>query len=187
MNCIVKLETKRLKLRQWQACDFPVFAQMNADPEVMKYYPNVLSENESYLLASKLKALISERSWGFWAVEIKQTEQFIGFVGLHKPTYDLPVSSCVEIGWRLGKNYWGKGYATEAAREVLRFAFEILKLHEVYSFTSVVNVKSQSVMKRLKMEKTGDHFDHPIIPENNPLREHVLYKLAAAQWHMNTE
>jgi RimJ/RimL family protein N-acetyltransferase len=87
----------------------------------------------------------------------------------------------------LGRDYWGSGYATEAAGEDLRFVFETLKLNEVYSFTSVINIQSQSVMKRLSMQNTGSHFDHLIIPENHPLREHELYKLTAAQWCMNTE
>lgn len=182
MNEIVELETKRLKLRQWKESDLPLFATMNADPVVMEYYPSILSETESNAMANKLKEFISERSWGFWAAETKKEKQFIGFVGLHKPTYDLPVTPCVEIGWRLGKEYWGKGYATEAGRESLRFAFEALKLSEVYSFTSVSNIRSRSVMERLKMMNTGNNFEHPIIPEAHPLREHVLYKITAGQW-----
>ena len=185
MNEIIELETDRLKLRQWKESDFPLFATMNADPVVMEYYPNTLSEDESNAMANKLKKLISERSWGFWAVETKKGKAFIGFVGLHKPTYDLPVTPCVEVGWRLDKKYWGKGYATEAARESLRFAFEKLKLNEVYSFASVSNERSWSVMKRLKMKNTERNFEHPIIPEGHPLREHVLYKITAKQWSNN--
>lgn len=182
----IMLETERLILRQWKESDFPVFSRINADPAVMAYYPHTLNEDESNALAHKIKELISEQSWGFWAVETKKEKEFIGFVGLHKPTYDLPVTPCVEIGWRLGKKYWGKGYATEAAFEALKFAFETLKLNEVYSFTSVVNVPSRKVMERLTMQNLEYNFEHPIIPENHPLREHVLYRITAEQWNNKT-
>ncbi len=183
MSIDIELETNRLRLRQWRDTDLPIFAEMNADSTVMEYYPKTLSEDESNTMANKLKELISEQSWGFWAVEIKEKNEFIGFVGLHKPTYDLPVTPCVEIGWRLGKKHWGKGYATEAAQEALRFAFVELKLKKVYSFTSVLNKPSWSVMERLHMINLEENFEHPILPENHPLCEHVLYKITAEQWH----
>ncbi|KHD08019.1 GCN5 family acetyltransferase [Candidatus Thiomargarita nelsonii] len=182
MTKIVELKTNQLLLRQWQKEDFPLFAKINYDSVVMEYYPSVLSEDESNAMAHKFESLISERSWGFWAVELIDENKFIGFVGLHKPTYELPVTPCIEIGWRLAKEYWGKGYATEAARVALKFAFEELGLNEVYSFTSVSNKKSWSVMVRLGMQNTGANFEHPIIPESHPLREHVLYKITKAQW-----
>lgn len=186
MGEIVELKTSRLILRQWKECDFIHLARMNADPDVMEYYPSTLNEEESNVMANKLKTLITERGWGFWAVEILKTKEFIGFVGLHRPTYDLPVTSCVEVGWRLGKKYWGNGYATEAAQESLRFAFENLGLKEIYSFASVKNRKSWLVMERLKMINTENNFEHPIIPEGHYLREHVLYKITADQW-LNTK
>lgn len=183
MSKSIQLETERLKLRQWKNSDFPAFSEINADPVVMKYFPNTLSEDESNAIANKCKDLISKRSWGFWAVEIKEEKEFIGFVGLHKTSYDLPFTPCVEIGWRLGKKYWGKGYATEAAFEALKFAFEELKLSEVYSFTSVSNMQSWSVMERLNMQNLKKNFEHPMVPERHPLREHVLYKITAEQWN----
>jgi len=182
MKETIHLETKRLKLRQWKDTDLPIFSEMNADPSVMEYYPSILSEDESIAMANKLKELIYERSWGFWAVETKEKNEFIGFVGLHKPTYDLPVTPCVEIGWRLGKQHWGKGYATEAANEVLKFAFEVLKLNEVYSFTSVINKASWSVMQRVGMQNLDKNFYHPIVDQESILSEHVLYKITEKQW-----
>jgi len=187
MNEPIRLETNRLRLRQWRDSDFTIFAEMNADFIVMEYYPKTLSEEESNTMAIKLKELIFERSWGFWAVETKKENEFIGFVGLHKPTYDLPVTPCVEIGWRLGKKHWGKGYATEAGLEALRFAFEELKLKEVYSFTSVSNKPSWSVMERLNMKNLEENFEHPILPKNHPLREHVLYKITEVQWNKKSK
>lgn len=182
MGKVVELRTKRLKLRQWKDDDFSVFARMNSNPAVMEYYPSVMSETESNEMANKIRTLIENRGWGFWAVEESSTHSFIGFVGLHEPTYDLAVTPCVEIGWRLGKDYWGKGYATEAANECLKYAFEELKLNEVYSFASTQNKKSWSVMERICMVNTGQNFEHPIIPEGHQLREHVLYKITKKQW-----
>ncbi len=179
---VIELKTERLILRQWKQSDFVPFANMNADSEVMEYYPSTLSNEESDAMAEQIKALITERSWGFWAVETIVDGQFIGFVGLHKPTYDLPVSPCIEIGWRLGREFWGNGYATEAAKEAMRFAFSELGLDKIYSFASVSNEKSWKVMGRLGMTDTGDNFDHPIIPEGHALREHVLYKITREEW-----
>jgi RimJ/RimL family protein N-acetyltransferase len=179
---VIELKTARLKLRQWHIDDRPIFAQMNADPAVMEFYPNVMDTHESNAMAIKLELLLAERSWGFWAIELIDKKSFIGFVGLHEPTYDLPVTPCVEIGWRLAKEYWGNGYATEAAKISIDFAFNKLNLHELYSFTSVSNNKSRAVMERLNMVNTGSNFEHPIIPENHHLREHVLYKINKQQW-----
>lgn len=182
MSKVIEIQTSRLLLRQWKQADYPHLAKLNADPIVMEYYPNTLTEAESSAMADKLHSLLLERSWGFWAVEIIETKQFIGFVGLHKPTYDLPVTPCIEVGWRLAKEYWGKGYATEAARAALKFAFEELHLSDVYSFTSVSNKKSWAVMERLGLQNTHTNFEHPIIPEGNSLREHVLYKITMEQF-----
>jgi len=178
MTAIIETDTGRLKLRQWIDGDFEPFARINSDPEVMKYYPNILSEEESNNLVHKFKILISEKGWGFWAVERIEDNSFIGFVGLNEPLYDLPVSPCVEIGWRLGKEYWGNGYATEAGKACLDIAFNILNLSEVYSFTSLSNKKSKAVMERIGMKDTGVEFEHPMIIEGHELRRHCLYKQA---------
>ena len=182
MSNIIELKTIRLKLRQWKEADRIPFAQMNADPEVMKYYPSILTQHKSNELLNKLMGLISQQSWGLWAVEMLSENIFIGFVGLHKPTAHLPVYPCVEVGWRLVKTYWGQDYPTEAAKAALQFAFQELLLNEVYSFTSVSNQKSRAVMQRLALINTGNNFDHPTIPEHHPLREHVLYRITKPQW-----
>lgn len=182
----ITLETKRLRLRQWKDSDLAGFSKMSADPSVMKYFPATLSESDSNALAVKLKDIIYLQSWGLWAVEIKESGEFIGFTGLNKPTCELPITPCVEIGWRLATQYWGKGYATEAATVVLNFAFETLKLHEVYSFTSVINQPSIAVMERLNMCNLKRNFQHPSVPRNHVLREHVLYSITAHQWANKT-
>lgn len=179
---IIEIETERLKLRQWQKGDWQPFAELNADPVVMEYFPETLGEEQSKEMALKLQALISERGWGLWATEEKASARFIGFVGLHEPSPELFFSPCVEIGWRLAKDFWGKGYATEAAKAVLRLTFEQLRMKEIYSFTSIHNLKSIAVMERLHMTNTGQNFQHPKIEEGHWLREHVLYKLTREEW-----
>ena len=184
MTNITSLETDRLVLRQWQKSDLPHFADINADPEVMEFFPKKLSKIESDGMANKIIDLIYDQGWGLWAVEEKSSNQFIGFVGLHKPTANLPCTPCVEIGWRLEKNAWGKGYATEAAKVALKFAFEKLKLAEVFAFTSITNKKSYRVMQRIGMTDMQQNFEHPIFPEGHPLIEHVLYKISLPQWQL---
>ena len=186
MTELIEVQTERLILRQWRKEDWPEFATINADPAVMEFYPCTLSTEESNALAQKLEFLISEKGWGLWAVESISEKSFMGFVGLHKTTYDLPVTPCVEIGWRLAKEYWGKGYATEAAKASLYIAFNRLGLSEVFSFTSVLNKKSWEVMERLRMTNTHENFEHPILPKNHPLREHVLYRINKQQWVENS-
>ncbi len=151
----------------------------------MEYFPALLSIEESNAIAEKCKSLISERGWGFWAVQLKSTDEFIGFVGLHIPKSNLPFSPCVEIGWRLLRKFWGKGYATEAAAEALAYAFNTLKLSEVVSFTSVANFRSRSVMERLGLSNTHQNFEHPDIQKGHSLSEHVLYKITKQEWREN--
>ena len=180
------IETERLYLRQWQASDFVVFAAMNADPEVMKYFPKLLSATVSDIIANKCQQLIEENGWGFWALSLKEgsdnNDAFIGFVGLNQTHADMSFAPCVEIAWRLRKEFWGQGYATEAARASLGFAFSELALDEVVAFTAVINQRSQLLMARIGMTDTQDNFYHPALESNHRLAEHVLYKLNRQQW-----
>lgn len=181
MNSIKSLTTKRLILRQWKSDDHAFFAELNSCKEVMQYFPNTLNEVESTNLALKLAQLISDRGWGIWAVEDKKSNKFIGFVGLHNSPEELKISPATEIGWRLSKQFWGKGYATEAAEKVLEFAFNNLNVASIVSLTSVVNTPSQKVMSRIKMTNTGQNFQHPSVT-NTQLKEHVLYKITKDEW-----
>lgn len=182
MAKLTEIKTERLLLRQWRKEDLSEFGLLNRDPQVMQYLPKLLTEEESDNLAEKIINLISENGWGFWAVERSTDNAFIGFVGLHEPKYELPVKPCVEIGWRLARKYWGNGYATEAANGVLAFAFNELGLNDVYSFTSVANLKSKAVMERLNLEDTHSNFDHPTIPVDSVYKNHVLYKIDKQRW-----
>jgi RimJ/RimL family protein N-acetyltransferase len=171
-NQEMELQTRRLTLRQWQASDLEPFARMNADARVMEFLPALLSRSESDAMAERIRSLIAERGWGFWAAELQRSREFIGFVGLHIPSAELPFSPCVEIGWRLAFPFWGHGYATEAARESLRFAFAELNLPEIVSFTAIRNRRSQAVMRRLNMRPEPGTFQHPDVPAGHGLREH---------------
>ena len=181
MPQLIELETDRLRLRQWRQADFAPFAQLNSDPQVMEFFPAILSRIESDAMAERCQSLIAERGWGLWATECKASGAFVGFIGLHVPASDLPFSPCIEVGWRLSCSDWGKGYATEGARAALRVAFRSLKERQVVSFTSEHKVRSRGVMKRLGMREDG-LFDHPRVPESSGLRRHCLYRLTVEDY-----
>jgi RimJ/RimL family protein N-acetyltransferase len=172
----IELETERLHLRQWLPADREPFAALNADPRVMAFLPTRLTRAESDALADRCQHLIEQQGWGLWATALKASDQFIGFVGLHRPSPQLPCSPCVEIGWRLAFDYWGQGLATEAARAALQVGFIDLNLPEIVSFTALGNRRSRAVMERLAMVESGT-FAHPHLPEDSPLRIHCLYRL----------
>ncbi|SPP63473.1 GNAT family N-acetyltransferase [Nitrospira lenta] len=182
MAKLIEFDTERLLLRQWNDADLGPFAALNADPAVMQFYPAPLSRTESDAMANRCQSLITERGWGLWAVEKKDIHEFIGYVGLHIPASELPFSPCVEVGWRLAAEHWGKGFATEAARGALRTGFESLALPEIVSFTSIGNLRSRAVMERLGMWQTDESFEHPAIPVGSTLRKHCLYRLSRDQW-----
>lgn len=179
---VQELETPRLRLRAWRDADLEPFAALNADPRVMEFFPASMTRAESDAMADKIRSLMSERGWGFWAVEIKEGASFAGFVGLHIPNVPLPFSPCVEVGWRLAAAHWSKGYATEAARAALGFGFGTLGLEEIVSFTAERNNRSRQVMEKLGLRNHGEDFVHPTVPVGHPMRPHVLYRLRREEW-----
>jgi len=173
-----RLETARLALRDWHEADRAPFAAINADPTVMEFFPKALSAAESDALIDVFQAELDENGHCPWAVEELSTGAFIGFVGLHAVPAQLPFAPGTEVGWRLARSYWGRGYATEAAVAAVQFGFGSLGVDVVLSFTSAVNLSSRRVMERLGMSHDeADDFDHPNIAEGHPLRAHVLYRL----------
>ena len=175
------IQTARLLLRSWVAADRPAFAEMNADPLVMRYYPSVLSRQESDAVADRIEEHLATRGFGLWAVEIPGVVPFAGYVGLSVPRFEAPFTPCVEVGWRLARAHWGHGYATEAARAALAFGFDELRLEEILSFTVPENAPSRRVMERIGMtHDPGENFEHPGLPVGHPLRLHVLYRRAGA-------
>jgi RimJ/RimL family protein N-acetyltransferase len=180
---MAELRTERLLLRQWRDEDLEPFAALNADPETMRYFPARPSRDESDALAELARRHIEDEGWGLWAVEIVGGAGFIGFVGLARPSFEEHFTPAVEVGWRLGREHWGCGYATEAGRAALLYGFEELGLAEIVSFTSLLNAPSWRVMERLGMSHDpADDFEHPRVPVGDPLRPHVLYRLARDAW-----
>jgi RimJ/RimL family protein N-acetyltransferase len=179
MTELIEPTTPRLLLRQWRSSDRSPFAELNADPRVMEFFPSPLTREQSDAMADRCESLIAERGWGFWAVELMSDRTFIGFVGLSIPAARLPFSPCTEIGWRLAFQYWGHGFATEAAQEALRVGFGVLGLEEIVSFAVVANRRSRAVMERLGMKESGS-FQHPSLPVDSALSEHCLYRLRKA-------
>lgn len=176
------LRTPRLLLRQWQPQDLAPFAALNADAEVMRHFPALLTREQSDAMAGTIRELIAARGWGFWAAEHRASGEFMGFIGLHIPTAPLPFQPCVEIGWRLARPFWGQGLASEGARAALAYGFGVLGLESIVSFTALQNLRSQAVMQRLGMLRDVHDFDHPALPEGHALRRHCLYRLTHAQW-----
>lgn len=150
---------------------------MNEDPRVMRYYPAPLTREESDALVDRIEAHFEKCGFGLWAVEIPGVTEFAGFVGISVPNFVAHFTPCVEIGWRLAAEHWGKGYATEGAFAVLDYAFRSLQLREIVSFTTKENMASRRVMEKIGMayDESGD-FLHPNLPEGHPLRPHVLYR-----------
>jgi RimJ/RimL family protein N-acetyltransferase len=172
------LQTERLILRRWRPEDREPFARMNADPEVMGHFLRPLEPAESDAFVERIEARLAERGYGLWAVERREDGRFLGFTGLAYQTFEAHFTPCVEVGWRLARFAWGNGYATEAARESLRFGFEAAGLGEIVSFTSHGNTASRHVMAKLGMHRDpADDFEYPSFPPGHPLRPHVLYRL----------
>ena len=174
---MIFLDTDRLLLRRWKDSDLPVFTALNSDPRVMKYFPAPLSLEETQRFVQANEESFFRRNFGLWAAELKETGRFIGFVGISVPSFKAPFMPCVEIGWRLSYDYWGKGLATEGAKRVLELAFGELKLPEVVSFTTLGNLSSRRVMEKIGMIRDPrEDFLHPRL-EGHPLAPHVLYRL----------
>jgi RimJ/RimL family protein N-acetyltransferase len=180
---MVVAQTNRLVLRQWQESDREPFARLNADPRVMEFMAGPLSRKESDGLVDWIQSHFREHGFGLCAMELREDHSFVGFVGLSVPSFQAAFTPCVEIGWRLAADYWGRGLATEGAREMVRHAFEVVRLDELVSFTVPANMRSRRVMEKLGMtHDPADDFDHPRLPEGHALRRHMLYRLRRGEW-----
>jgi len=177
---IVELDTPRLRLRRWREEDREPFAAMNADPAVMEFFPAPQSREASDASIDAWQAQLESRGWSNWAVELVESGEFMGFVGLSVPRRALPCSPCVEVGWRLARRFWGRGLASEAARAALGAGFERIGLAEIVSFTALGNLRSRAVMERIGMQDAHQDFEHPGVPEGHSLRPHCLYRIDRA-------
>ena len=172
---MVYIETERLILRSWKPEDLLLFIAMNKDERVMRYFPAILSDDETITFYKRIQDEFNKKSWGLYAVEIKSTGEFIGYVGLHEIGFDADFTPGVEIGWRLAAEYHNQGYATEAAKAVLNLAKDA-GIERLFSFTAKINAPSERVMQKIGMEKTGE-FNHPKLSNDSPLGIHVLYEI----------
>ncbi len=170
------LETSRLILREWRDTDVAPFAKLNANQRVMQHLPGTLSYEESAQMVKRIKTHFEKHGFGLWAVEIKDEQQFAGFIGLSVPKFTAHFTPCVEIGWRLDLPFWNQGYASEGARAALEFGFTQRHLNEIVSFTVPANGASRRVMEKIGMSYI-ENFDHPTMAEDHPLKKHVLYRI----------
>jgi RimJ/RimL family protein N-acetyltransferase len=170
------IRTERLLLRAWRDDDLDAFAALNVDPAVMEHFPSRLDRAQSDAVVARIRAHFEREGFGLWAVEVVGGAPFIGFTGLLRPTFML---SEVEVGWRLAREAWGAGYATEAARAVVDHAFDALGLPALVSMTTPANVRSQRVMEKVGFvrDERAD-FEHPNIPIGSPVRPHWLFRLS---------
>jgi RimJ/RimL family protein N-acetyltransferase len=178
---IYTIATGRLGLRTWLPTDIIPFAEMNADPEVMRFFPKQLSRLETENFIGIIEKHFQDKGYGLFAVDMMSTGEFIGFIGLHTATFISEFTPCVEVGWRLRRRFWGNGYATEGAAACLGYGFGQLGLTEICSFTSAVNGRSVAVMKRIGLRYRMD-FGHPKIDPENELFRHVLYGLTQTEY-----
>ena len=177
------LLTRRLRLSDFSASHLPDLARMNADPEVMRYFPATLNPEESVALLQRITEHQRINGYSLFALHLKESDAFVGWCGLMKVPFFAHFTPAVEIGWRLNKIFWGKGLATEAAEAVLRLGFLELGLSEIVSFTVELNQPSIRVMQKIGMQlEPKDSFDHPKLPTNHPLQRHILYRLTKSLW-----
>jgi RimJ/RimL family protein N-acetyltransferase len=172
---MVKIDTERLLLRDWQESDLAPWTAMNADPEVREHLGPLLGTQGAAASVRRFQDDLNRNGFGFWAVEVRVTGEFIGFAGLD-PVDDGMACAGVEIGWRLARSAWGHGYATEAALAVLEYGFTTMGLAEILAISTPANQRSRAVMQRIGMtyDPDGD-FDDPEA-EEGPLRRQVLYR-----------
>ena len=172
------IETERLLLRRWNEEDREPFYRVNSDPRAMEFMPECLTRAESDLLFERINEHFRKHGFGLFAAELREKGLFIGYVGLAVPSFQAHFTPCVEIGWRLATDHWGRGLATEGARAVAKYAFAELELDELVSFTVPANIRSRRVMEKIGMtHNAADDFDHPNLPEGHPLRRHALCRL----------
>ena len=181
MNSIIT--TDRLIIRNWLESDISSLVQMNKDQDVMRYFLSTMSDEESIDLYNRIIAHFNKNGFGLYVVEAKDNNEFLGYTGFMKADFESDFTPCIEIAWKFNKQFWGKGFATEAAKACLEYGFSKLHFEKVHSFTSIHNKKSEAVMRRIGMSKTGE-FNHPKVPVDNELRLHVNYVIEKEDYNL---
>jgi RimJ/RimL family protein N-acetyltransferase len=167
-------KSRRLGFRNWLESDTEKLAAINADEEVMAFFPSTRTRQETENFISRMQHQYSKKGYCYFAIDNLEDDAFIGFIGLSEQNYEADFTPCIDIGWRLAKTAWNKGYATEGAKRCLEYGFEILKINKIYSIAPVINTKSEQVMKKIGMSKVKS-FDHPQMLDDARLRTCVLY------------
>lgn len=169
------IQTERLGLRLWRDSDLIEFSEINADPVVMEYFPDVMKVEETAAMMDRIYKHHADHGYGLYATEILSSKEFIGFIGFAHPRFEASFTPCIEIGWRLKASSWNQGYCTEGATACLDYCRDILHKNEIYSWTSVLNKPSERIMQKIGMVKTGE-FSHPLLDKGSRLAQHVIYK-----------
>lgn len=170
----------RLGFRDWQEQDIGPMAAINEDSEVMEFFPATQSREQTVAFISRMQAQLAEKRFIYFAVDRLDTGAFIGFIGMSVPTFIADFTPCVDMGWRLSRQSWGNGFATEGALRCLEYAFNELGIPELFAIAPKVNVKSEQVMQKIGMKKVK-HFKHPSLVNDAWLEECVLYKIEAGE------
>lgn len=173
-------QSARLGFRTWQEKDLLPMAALNADPAVMEFFPSTQSLEDTRAFVKRVHTHFKEYGFGWYAVDLLDNQEFIGFIGMAWNKMEADFTPCAEIGWRLKKAAWGKGYATEGAKRCIAYGFTDLQFKEIYSFTATINKRSERVMQKIGMQKVGI-FEHPKIAMGDVLRPHVLYRIASSE------
>lgn len=168
--------SKRLGFRNWIDSDLSKMSTINSDAEVMKYFPSTQTTKQTHQFVSRMQNQFTASGFCYFAVDTLEINDFIGFIGISEQTYEADFTPCIDIGWRLAKKHWGQGYATEGANRVLDYAFNDLKITKILSIAPVVNNASESVMKKIGMQKVKN-FEHSLLMDNESLRVCVLYEI----------
>jgi len=166
--------SERLGFRNWIIEDLDKLTEINNDEKVMEFFPFKPSRENTKEFIHRMQQQYHEKGFCYFAVDILETNEFIGFIGLSEQTYLDELGSFVDIGWRLNTQFWNKGYATEGANACLDFGFNTLNLDTIYSIAPVINIKSEAVMKKIGMQKAKT-FNHPKLLNNKRLVNCILY------------
>ena len=164
-------------MRRWRDSDREPFAELNGDPDTLRFFPSTLTREQSDAFVDEIESRFERQGFGLWALEVVATGEFIGFTGLNAMPEGVPEAGGMEVGWRLAKTAWHHGYATEAARAARDAAFSGIGLTELWSMTAVLNTPSQAVMRSIGMTEST-RFQHPGVPDGSPVKPHVMYHLA---------
>jgi len=173
----IRLESERVLLREWQESDLEPWIALNLDSDNLRYFPRTFTAEESASSFKRISEALQKNQFGLWAAEEKASGEFMGFIGLaRQDLLGVSFMPCHEIGWRLDRKYWGRGYATEGAKVALAYGLTELEIPIIYSYTSINNLPSINVMKKIGLlERPELAFEHPRIDPGNPVRSHLVY------------